>query len=703
MTLAELLWPGAQAGEAIRALARHAHIGGHAVSLPPTPQRVVEGDAEASRIWTESVAACFGLEMERGVAEFGHLESIAGWGPAILQFSASGETLVLAFVGAGESTIEVVAPGARNFRLSVEVLKETIAATLGGETSAAASSILQDAHIAGLTATRLTQVARDERLRELPLARYWKLSSPIASGWWQQAKEAGIRKIMTLFLGAYALETVLWIFAWMLVGQWSLNGRLDRGWLTGWALLLLTLIPIHMFAQWQQGKVAIATGWLMMRALLEGTFQLRQEEMRSTGIGHLLGRVLESDALQSFALTGGLSAVLSSIQVVFAIAALAMLNWVLPILLAVWTLLVGVIVLFYYGRERDVTIARLNVTNEMVERMIGHRTRLAQQPRAHWHDGEDEVLPAYVEESKKADRWLIAITSLIPRGWILVAIAAIAPGAIAGGQSPAVLAGEVGGILLAFGALQSFAGALTSLTSAYFAFERAKDLLGASRRTDQPGDPALAVACAMETGNSALEMREACYRYPQRTLDALHRASVRIQKNDHVLIRGVSGSGKSTWVATAAGLRAPSSGLLFVNGIDRNTLGERYWRKVVASAPQFHENHILSGTLAFNLLLGRGWPPSPDDLKEAEAICRELGLGAMLDSMPAGLFQMVGDSGWQLSNGEKSRVYLARTLLQQSQVVILDEVLAALDPDNAQKAVDCAIKRAPTLVCVAHI
>ncbi len=124
---------------------------------------------------------------------------------------------------------------------------------------------------------------------------------------------------------------------------------------------------------------------------------------------------------------------------------------------------------------------------------------------------------------------------------------------------------------------------------------------------------------------------------------------------------------------------------------------------MVASAPQFHENHILSGTLAFNLLLGRAWPPSPQDLKNAEAICRELGLGPMLDSMPAGLFQMVGDSGWQLSNGEKSRVYLARTLLQRSHVVILDEVLAALDPDTAQKAVDCAIKHAPTLVCVAHI
>lgn len=71
--------------------------------------------------------------------------------------------------------------------------------------------------------------------------------------------------------------------------------------------------------------------------------------------------------------------------------------------------------------------------------------------------------------------------------------------------------------------------------------------------------------------------------------------------------------------------------------------------------------------------------------------------------MPAGLMQMVGDSGWQLSNGERSRVYLARTLLQRADMVILDETLASLDPENAQMALECATRRAPALVCVAHV
>ena len=66
----------------------------------------------------------------------------------------------------------------------------------------------------------------------------------------------------------------------------------------------------------------------------------------------------------------------------------------------------------------------------------------------------------------------------------------------------------------------------------------------------------------------------------------------------------------------------------------------------MATAPQYHENHILSATLLFNLLMSRAWPPSVEDRKEADDVCRELGLGPLLDRMPAGLYEMVGDSGW---------------------------------------------------------
>jgi ABC-type bacteriocin/lantibiotic exporter with double-glycine peptidase domain len=169
-----------------------------------------------------------------------------------------------------------------------------------------------------------------------------------------------------------------------------------------------------------------------------------------------------------------------------------------------------------------------------------------------------------------------------------------------------------------------------------------------------------------------------------------------------VLLEGPSGGGKSTLSALLSGLRAPESGLLLLDGFDRGTLGAAGWRRRVAAAPQFHENHVLGASFAFNLLMGRRWPPTREDFVEAQAVCKELGLGPLLARMPSGFEQMVGETGWQLSHGEKSRLYMARALLQGGDIVVLDESFAALDPETLKRALECVIARAPAVVVVAH-
>ena len=122
----------------------------------------------------------------------------------------------------------------------------------------------------------------------------------------------------------------------------------------------------------------------------------------------------------------------------------------------------------------------------------------------------------------------------------------------------------------------------------------------------------------------------------------------------------------------------------------------------MVAAPQFHDNHVFAGTFAFNLLLGRRWPPPPEDLAAAETLCRALDLGPLLDRMPAGLWQIVGETGWQLSHGERSRLYIARALLQGATVLILDESFAALDPATLHRVQQCVLAHAPTLLVIAH-
>jgi len=141
---------------------------------------------------------------------------------------------------------------------------------------------------------------------------------------------------------------------------------------------------------------------------------------------------------------------------------------------------------------------------------------------------------------------------------------------------------------------------------------------------------------------------------------------------------------------------------LRLDGVERTVLGGERWRARVGAAPQFHENHVFSASLLFNLLLGRAWPPRREDVLEAEALCRELDLGPLLARMPSGLEQLVGESGWQLSHGERGRLYIARSLLQPLEARILDESFAALDPETLEHALACVLRRADTLVVIAH-
>jgi hypothetical protein len=112
-------------------------------------------------------------------------------------------------------------------------------------------------------------------------------------------------------------------------------------------------------------------------------------------------------------------------------------------------------------------------------------------------------------------------------------------------------------------------------------------------------------------------------------------------------------------------------------------------RRVLTVPPADH-NHLIAGSLALNLLLGRDWPPGPDDLRDADRICRSLGLGDVIDRMPAGLGQFVGETGWQLSAGERELVFLARALLQGADVLILGGTLDALDPQTRATALEAA-------------
>src|SRR5690606_36215427 len=107
--------------------------------------------------------------------------------------------------------------------------------------------------------------------------------------------------------------------------------------------LLLTAAPMRVLGVWLQGRFAIGAGALLKRRLLAGALRLAPEEVRTEGAGRLLGRVLESEALESLAVSGGFMAVLAAVELVAAgvVLSLGAGGGLLVGLLAEWTALMA--------------------------------------------------------------------------------------------------------------------------------------------------------------------------------------------------------------------------------------------------------------------------------------------------------------------------------------------------------------------------
>jgi ATP-binding cassette, subfamily B, bacterial len=655
--LTTLAWPAARLGEALEALALAAGLAPRAVKPLSPPASILWQDDETLGRWLEAAAGHLGLEAEPTEIPYGEIEPLLlRVGPALLRLPGDGEPRFLALLGGGHRMISLLGPDLVVHRLRRAVVRAALCRDLEAPLAAEVDRLLVEARVPRRCQARARTAILRERLGPRPIGSCWLLRHPPGASLWQQARLARLPCRLLALVGGHAVQYLLWLLAWWMVGRGALQGRFDPGWLLAWPLLLVTLVPFRLLATWSQGRLAIGAGGLLKQRLLYGALRLEPEEIRHQGAGQFLGRVLEAEAVEALALSGGFLGLVAGMEILIAAVvlklgagggthALLLLAWVALALLLGWR---------YYRQRRHWTEGRLTLTHDLVERLVGHRTRLAQEGRERWHDGEDQAMARYLEGSAAMDRTAAWLMAVVPHGWLFLGLLGLAPAFVAGYSSPAF--------------------ALTPVTG----------------------------ADSSDGGSTVLEAHELVFRYHDRGAPVLRGCNLRIRAGDRLLLEGTSGGGKSILAALLSGLRVPESGLLLLRGLDRQTLGAEGWRRRVVAAPQFHENHVLTETFAFNLLMGRRWPPQPGDVEAAERICRELGLDDLLSRMPAGLLQMVGETGWQLSHGERSRLYMARALLQDADLVIFDESFAALDPESLQRCLRCVLNRAATVLVIAH-
>ena len=697
-------WPGARLDEAVAALA---HAAGCLAAGDPCAAPPVAGDRPtAAEAVIDRAATRNGLESRAVDADVADLRTVCRMAaPLLLRITVDGDERFVCIIAARRGRLGVLGPDRTRRQIAVGDLARWLRLT--PETCTPAADFLAQS-IAGRRPpthrqrTRIVAFAAPQRLRGC-----WALR-PRRDPLRTLAHDTPMAPHVWRFVGLHAVQYGLWLMAWIILLQLALHSSFGTPDLRAWTLTLGTIALARALQVFSARMAALSGGAVIKQRVLGAALRLPVDRIRHAGVGHFLGRVLESEAIETAGIAGAFQATNALVGAMVAVAVLSTGagGWPHAALLAAWVGAIATASAVYYRRRRVWTELRFVLTTLTVEQMVGHRTRLAQQHPSRWHSAEDRLLDQYVTASVRVDRAANAL-DLIRRAWFYAGLLGVAAPFVTGTASSSAIAVTVAGVVIAAQALSSWTDSLPRLAGALIAAKSLRAFWQSEQGSDRPGSPALEWATTRAGDRAtdsppALEAIDLTFKHDGRNVPAIAGASFSVQAGERVLIQGSSGSGKSTLASLLAGLRAPGSGLLFLHGLDADTVGTRAWRRRVVLVPQFHDNHVFVGTLAFNLLMGRRWPPAREDLDRATDVCGQLGLGPLLERMPLGLHQPVGESGWQLSHGERSRVYAARALLQHPDVMILDESFGALDPATAEQSVNVMLDRTPTVIMIAH-
>ena len=535
------------------------------------------------------------------------------------------------------------------------------------------------------------------------------------------------RGTIFLFLGAILLAALL-----ALVPPFVVRAILDdaipnedRGqiwWLAGIAVAAaLADAVLQIFQRWCSARVGEGLIADLRSALFAKVQRLPLAFFTRTPTGTITSRLNNDVVGAQSAVTSTLGSVVSNVVVlVTTLAAMLALEWRLTIL-ALIVLPVFIVPARRVGRRlQDISreqmqhnaamntqmTERFNVSGAMLVKLFGTLDREQSQfdVRAH------AVRDAGVRSAMLGRVFFVA----------LGLVAAVGTAAIYGIGGQLVVTGDItAGTLVALAALvtrvyQPLTGltnARVDLMTSMVSFERVFEVLDAPEPIhDRPG------AVDLVAARGEVELRDVTFRYPPAAdsaiasmetqaipgadpdVDVLSGLSLRIAPGETLALVGASGAGKSTLVSLVPRLYDVSEGAVLVDGVDVRDLTLASLRGAIGVVAQ--DPHLFHESIADNLRYAR---PDATDVDLVEA-CRAARIHETIAALPDGYDTIVGERGYRLSGGEKQRVAIARLLLKDPAIMILDEATSHLDNDNeaqVQASIDAAL-HGRTAIVIAH-
>lgn len=249
-------------------------------------------------------------------------------------------------------------------------------------------------------------------------------------------------------------------------------------------------------------------------------------------------------------------------------------------------------------------------------------------------------------------------------------------------------------LLLALVLSNAFTGAMLK----YLTYEHATTVLkrSAENIVSIIGEPPVTSSNAV-LSDGDIELRNVTFSYDERE-QALKDVSIVFRKGATSAIVGSSGSGKSTIANLIMGFWRPNVGNVTIGGKDTAEAGEDALTKLVSIVQQ--ESFLFNTSIAENIAIGRKGASRAEIIEAAKSAC----IHDMIESLPKGYDTSVGEAGVKLSGGEKQRIAIARVILKNAPVIILDEATAAIDPYNEhliQQAI-ANMSKGKTLIVIAH-
>ncbi|RVB80657.1 MULTISPECIES: ABC transporter ATP-binding protein [unclassified Mesorhizobium] len=245
---------------------------------------------------------------------------------------------------------------------------------------------------------------------------------------------------------------------------------------------------------------------------------------------------------------------------------------------------------------------------------------------------------------------------------------------------------------------QVMARPMAGLADVYGQTQRARGALSrlATALAEEP-EPSWHAGKQMGEINGNIEFRGVTFSYPGRE-PALRCLDLSVAAGETIAIIGPNGAGKSTVAHLLMRLHEPSKGSIFIDGVDISTVSLHSLRSQIGVVPQ----HVLlfNATVRDNIAYGR---PEPTQ-DEIEAAARSARAHDFIIQLPQGYQTPIGDRGVRLSGGQQQRLALARALLKDPPILILDEATAMFDPEGEREFLQACVDvlRQRTVLLITH-